>query len=117
MKMTTGVRMLLETRGLQEERECASQLIDFSRVITIFHDFSRVFHPIFHPIFQTQGFDFSPVTNFTRHKRARQILRMQKEDFLAKTAKDTRKILLTTNETALAKKRSDAPRSSVLSGR
>jgi hypothetical protein len=64
MKMKIGVWMLLETRGLQEEKTCASQVIDFSPVITFFHDFSRVFHPIF----QTHGFDFSPVRTFTRIK-------------------------------------------------
>jgi hypothetical protein len=38
------------------------QVHDFSPVITIFHVFSRIFHPISQP----QEFDFSPVAKKTR---------------------------------------------------
>jgi hypothetical protein len=53
--------MGLETKGLWLELEERMQVFDFSPVITIFH----VFSPIFHPISQMQGFDFSPVAGFT----------------------------------------------------
>jgi hypothetical protein len=42
------------------ENKASSQVVDFSPVITIFHNFSGVFHPVC----QTEGFGFSPVTNF-----------------------------------------------------
>jgi hypothetical protein len=44
------------------ENEALLQVVDFSRVITIFHHFSRVFHPIFQP----QQIGFSPVARFRR---------------------------------------------------
>jgi hypothetical protein len=42
--------------------EMPTQTVDFSPVITIFH----VFSPIFHPISQLQGFDFSSVRKNTQ---------------------------------------------------
>jgi hypothetical protein len=41
--------------------ERASQVLDFSPVITIFHDFS----PIFHPPFQLEGIDVKQVIKNT----------------------------------------------------
>ena len=46
------------------ESKVPVQVIDFSPVITIFH----IFSPIFHPISQPEGFDFSRVRLFTRGK-------------------------------------------------
>jgi hypothetical protein len=46
------------------ESKVPVQVIDFSPVITIFH----IFSPIFHPISQPEGFDFSLVRRFTGGK-------------------------------------------------
>jgi hypothetical protein len=60
-----------------------AQVADFSPVITIFH----LFAPIFHPIFQLEGIDFSPVTSFTRVKT---MFRTYKSNFFAGFARNSK---------------------------
>jgi hypothetical protein len=50
---------VIEFKWVMRIKMTLSEVLDFSRLITIFHFFSRLFHPIF----QAQGFDFSRVTN------------------------------------------------------
>jgi hypothetical protein len=54
-------------RRWRDQLDVPLQVFDFSPVITIFH----IFSPVFHPISQPEGFDFSPVTQKNRDKRFR----------------------------------------------